>query len=206
MVKSNFLLRLQIFLNFQVPLNSSQENCANTSVPSNPAAIYLLKVNNRNTRTKAWNIFKVWRRFGVFIVNFEHISYFCFSVSIVNFEHVIAGWESSTVSQFWQFPSFLAAVYLLKVKVRKLLTSSGVFNVNFGHISHIILAFPLFTLKVASAIFLLVCLRSLKNSILEAGKNVFYFSTKTQFSTFQILKCHDVIKCLSMKEEIHFTE
>ena len=33
-----------------------------------------------------------WRRFGVFIVNFEHISHLCSSVSIVNFEHVIAGW------------------------------------------------------------------------------------------------------------------
>ena len=32
-----------------------------------------------------------WRRFGVFIVNFEHISRLCSSVSIVNFEHVIAG-------------------------------------------------------------------------------------------------------------------
>ena len=34
-----------------------------------------------------------WRRFGVFIVNFEHISYLCSSVSTVNFEHVIAGWD-----------------------------------------------------------------------------------------------------------------
>ena len=33
-----------------------------------------------------------WRRFGGFIVNFEHISYLCWSVSIVNFEHVVAGW------------------------------------------------------------------------------------------------------------------
>ena len=32
------------------------------------------------------------RRFGGFIVNFEHISHHCSSVSIVNFEHVIAGW------------------------------------------------------------------------------------------------------------------
>ena len=29
-----------------------------------------------------------WRRFGVFIVNFEHISHFCSSVSIVNFKQV----------------------------------------------------------------------------------------------------------------------
>ena len=31
-----------------------------------------------------------WCRFGVLIVNFEHISQLCSSVSIVNFEHVIA--------------------------------------------------------------------------------------------------------------------
>ena len=54
-----------------------------------PASIYLLKVNNRNTRTKVWHMFKV--RFGVFIVNFEHILHLCSSVSIVNFEYVIAG-------------------------------------------------------------------------------------------------------------------
>ena len=31
-----------------------------------------------------------WRRSGVVIVNFEHISHLCSSVSIVNFEHVNA--------------------------------------------------------------------------------------------------------------------
>ena len=30
-----------------------------------------------------------WRRFGVFIVNFEHNSHFCFSVTIVNFKQVM---------------------------------------------------------------------------------------------------------------------
>ena len=63
-----------------------------------PVGIYLLKVNNRNTRAKEWNMLKVnnticqWRLFGVFIVNFEHIPYLCSSVSIVNFEHLIASW------------------------------------------------------------------------------------------------------------------
>ena len=33
-----------------------------------------------------------WCRFGVFIVNFEHILHLSSSVSIVNFEYVIAGW------------------------------------------------------------------------------------------------------------------
>ena len=33
------------------------------------------------------------RHFGVFIVNFEHISHLCSSVSIVNFEQVDGGWD-----------------------------------------------------------------------------------------------------------------
>ena len=49
-----------------------------------PVGIYLLKVNNRNTRTKCEISPKLtiktpercqWRRFGVFIVNFIHISH-----------------------------------------------------------------------------------------------------------------------------------
>ena len=41
---------------------------------------------------KMWNMFIVclWRRSGVFVVNFFHT----FCVSIVNFEHVIAGWDA----------------------------------------------------------------------------------------------------------------
>ena len=47
-----------------------------------PAGIHLLKVNNRNTRTRCEICSKLtikaperchWRRSGVFIVNFEHI-------------------------------------------------------------------------------------------------------------------------------------
>ena len=46
----------------------------------NPAGIYLLKVNNRNTRTRCEICSKLTiktpeRRSGVFIVNFEHISH-----------------------------------------------------------------------------------------------------------------------------------
>ena len=36
---------------------------------------------------------RYWRCFGVFIINFEHISRLCSSVSIVNFEQVNAGCE-----------------------------------------------------------------------------------------------------------------
>ena len=42
-----------------------------------------------------------WCRFGVFIVNFEHISHLCSSVSIVNFEHVIASWFVSKKTMQW---------------------------------------------------------------------------------------------------------
>ena len=50
----------------------------------NPANIYLFKVNNWNTRKKCKTCWKLaikrperryWRSFGVFIVNFEHISH-----------------------------------------------------------------------------------------------------------------------------------
>ena len=50
----------------------------------NPAGIYLLKVNNKNTRTRCEISSKLtiktpehghWRRSGVFIVNFEDISH-----------------------------------------------------------------------------------------------------------------------------------
>ena len=43
-----------------------------------PAGIYLLKVNNRNSRTRCEICSKLtikWRRPSVFIVNFEHISH-----------------------------------------------------------------------------------------------------------------------------------
>ena len=50
----------------------------------------MFKVNNKATKTT--------RRFGGFIVNFEHISRLCSSVSIVNFEHVNAGWVVVNIS------------------------------------------------------------------------------------------------------------
>ena len=64
-----------------------------------PAGIYMFKVNNRNTRTRCEICSKLtittleqlhWRRSGVFIVNFKHISHL--GVSIVNCELVNAGW------------------------------------------------------------------------------------------------------------------
>ena len=68
-------------------------------------------------------------------------------------------------------------------------------------------------LKVVSATFLLVCFLSLNKSICQTRKNVFLFHFKSSFRSqeneileFYIFKFHDVIKCLSIKQEIHFTE
>ena len=63
----------------------------------------MFKVNSRNTRTRCETFSKLtikapegrlWRRSGVFIVNFETYFTHCSSVYIVNFEHVVAGWAA----------------------------------------------------------------------------------------------------------------
>ena len=67
-----------------------------TAVLGFPAGIYLLKVNNRNTRTKCEICSKLtvkisasfWYFYCWLWTYFTH----CSSVSIVNFEHVFAGW------------------------------------------------------------------------------------------------------------------
>ena len=72
--------------------------------------------------------------------------------------------------------------------------------------------YKLYYLKVLSATFLRVCFLSLKESTFEKRENcLFHFeilfrSCDNQILTFQIFKCHDVIKCLSMKHETHITE
>ena len=73
-----------------------------------PAGIYLLKVNNRNNRTRRQIYSKLtiktperrqWRRSTVFIVNFEYILHLAL-VFTVKFEHVIAGWDKSTTLKY----------------------------------------------------------------------------------------------------------
>ena len=66
------------------------------------AGSYLLKFNNRNT-SKRCEIFskltiktserRHWRRSGVFIINFEHVSHL--SSSVVNFELINSSWDNS---------------------------------------------------------------------------------------------------------------
>ena len=67
-------------------------------------------------------------------------------------------------------------------------------------------------LKVVCATFLLICFLCLKESTCETRKNVFislaklFLFLRNQILTFQIFKCHEVIKCPSIKHEIHFIE
>ena len=63
-------------VNVTINIRQTIENCS--------ASMYLLKVNNRNTRTRCKTCSKLaiktpelrqWHRSGVFIGNFEHILY-----------------------------------------------------------------------------------------------------------------------------------
>ena len=70
-----------------------------------PAGIYLLKVNNRNTKTRCEICSKLtiktpershWRRSSVFIANFEHISHLALVLLLLTLK-VIAGWVGRTM-------------------------------------------------------------------------------------------------------------
>ena len=85
--------------------------CSDSKIP---AGIYLLKFNNRNTRARCEKCSKLtinipeqrhWRRSGIFIVKFEHISHLV--CSIVNFKHAITGW----VIYFLVAPILLISIY-----------------------------------------------------------------------------------------------
>ena len=73
----------------------------------NPVGIYLLKVNNRNSRTRCEICSNLrikiperrqWRHSGIFIVKFEHI---------LHFEHEITGWEVSSLMRTFLFSLFV---------------------------------------------------------------------------------------------------
>ena len=84
-------------------------------------SIYLLKVNNKNTRTRCEICSTLtiktpkrrdWRRSSVFIVNFEHTFTPCFSASIV-------GWPSFrknffTFNEILNFMTFAVVEFLLE--------------------------------------------------------------------------------------------
>ena len=83
-------------------LNRCSENILRAINGPNPVGIYLLKVNNRDTKTRCEICSKLTiktperrhlYRSGVFIVNFEHIFTPCpIFFSVVNFEQVITDW------------------------------------------------------------------------------------------------------------------
>ena len=81
-----FILSISIKrnLNLKKMIGKLNESLNIPSKGSIPTGIYLLKVNNRNTKTRSEICSKLtikiperrhWRRSGIFIVNFEHISH-----------------------------------------------------------------------------------------------------------------------------------
>ena len=86
-----------------------------------PSAIYLLKVNNRNGRTRCEICSNLtiktperrqWRRFGVFIINFEHIWH---KVPVfLNFEYANADWAiaADRISSLFHVMNQLAEIEL----------------------------------------------------------------------------------------------
>ena len=76
-------------------------------ISHHPAGNYMFKVNNKNTRARCEICSKLsikiperchWRRSGVSIVHFEHISH-CF-VFIDNIEQANAGWAVKYAEDF----------------------------------------------------------------------------------------------------------
>ena len=67
-------------------------------------------------------------------------------------------------------------------------------------------------LKVVPATFLLVCFLSLKESTCETRTNVFvslqklFLFSKNQILEFLIFKFHGIMKCLSIKPQIHLSK
>ena len=57
-----------------------------------PVGLYLLKVKNRNTRTRREICLKLTIKTGVVLVSLLLAFTPCSNVSIVNVEHVIADW------------------------------------------------------------------------------------------------------------------
>ena len=64
-----------------------------------PAGTYLLKVSNRNTRTRC----KICSKLTINRVTP------CSSVSIINFEHVFAGWDTILKQNFFAFLLFFTS-------------------------------------------------------------------------------------------------
>ena len=88
-------LRISVFRTYE------KERLTQNGLLISLANIYRFKVNNRNTR-KRWEMYSKltiktperhhWRRFGVFIVNFEHISHFLLVFLSLTFDQIHVTW------------------------------------------------------------------------------------------------------------------
>ena len=89
----------------------------------------------------------------------------------------------------------------LRLNIRKIAGKIGVRGVSDQVICK-------FSERMCPPTFLLVCFSSLEESTYEIWKNVFYFTSKTllvlennQILVFYVFKLHDVVKCLSIKQQ-----
>ena len=95
----NYLIKFQArpyILNYTLPYTFSK---------TWPSRQFYIQIINKSTRTRCKIYSKLtiktperrhWFRSGVFIVNFEHISYIVLNVFIVNFEEVNGTWGGET--------------------------------------------------------------------------------------------------------------
>ena len=85
-----------------------------------PAGIYLLKVNNRNTL------------FGIFIANFEHISHFVLVFLFLTLSRwIAAGWRASPIFSLILVDIFTLPAPPLSPSSASLLESDVIFNLDF---------------------------------------------------------------------------
>ena len=98
---------------------------------TNPANIYLLKVNNRDTRERYEICSKItiktlkerqWRRSGVFLVNFEHIShlFLVFLLLVLNM-HLLTSCRLTVKSELYNLSDLIYTFHFCKL---------GIFQVN----------------------------------------------------------------------------
>ena len=92
-----------------------------------PAGIYLLKVNNRNSRTRCEICWKLtiktperrpWSRSGVFIVNFQHISHLVLVFLLLTLNMQLSAGNAT--------PIYCFAIYLMYFWIWKTLLSISV--------------------------------------------------------------------------------
>ena len=153
------------------------------------------------------------------IENFEHFQHFNFETNFLKKQTLFKKVESRFSIQSIKidnatFP-YKTALSEANLKANRMGSTKWTYHKE-------ILSFPVitfffrkfcFSLKVVSSTFLLIFLVCLRKSACETKKYVFYFTSKVfsvleiiKILSFQVFKCHDVIKYLSMKHETHYTK